>query len=102
MKLSLESLRIPAVLSLFLCLFANNISSQIVSDDILKVIHFRSVGPTRQSGRFVDFAVYEKKPSVFYAALASGGLWKTVNNGITFTSVFDNAGVISIGDIAVD
>jgi photosystem II stability/assembly factor-like uncharacterized protein len=76
--------------------------SQIVGEDILKSVHYRNVGPTRQSGRFVDFAVYDKKPSVFYAALASGGLWKTINNGITFEPVFDNNGTISIGDIAID
>jgi photosystem II stability/assembly factor-like uncharacterized protein len=85
-----------------LIMFVSQAVSQIVGDDILNAVHWRSVGPTRQSGRFVDFAVYDKKPSVFYAALASGGLWKTVNNGITFESVFDNSGVISIGDIAVD
>jgi photosystem II stability/assembly factor-like uncharacterized protein len=83
-------------------LYVSQAASQIVSEDILKPVHYRSVGPTRQSGRFVDLAVYEKKPSVFYAALASGGLWKTVNNGITFEPVFDQNGVISIGDIAID
>jgi hypothetical protein len=85
-----------------LSLFIGKTFSQIVGDDILKAVHYRSIGPTRQSGRFVDFAVYDKKPSVFYAALASGGLFKTVNNGITFEPVFDNEGVISIGDIAID
>jgi hypothetical protein len=85
-----------------LCLIAGKAASQIVSEDILKAVHYRSIGPTRQSGRFVDFAVYDKNPAVFYAALASGGLWKTVNNGITFESIFDNEGVISIGDIAID
>ena len=57
--------------------FSNGIASQIVGEEILKSVHYRSIGPTRQSGRFVDFAVYEKKPSIFYAAMASGGLWKT-------------------------
>ena len=58
--------------------FSNRIASQIVGEDILKTVHYRSIGPTRQSGRFVDLAVCEKKPSVFYAAMASGGLWKTI------------------------
>jgi photosystem II stability/assembly factor-like uncharacterized protein len=83
-------------------LLSIEVSSQVVGDDILNAVRYRSVGPTRESGRFVDFAVYDKRPAVFYAALASGGLLKTVNNGITFESVFDNAGVISIGDIAID
>jgi photosystem II stability/assembly factor-like uncharacterized protein len=104
MKLSLSNriFRIVVFVSLILFLVIRNSVSQIVGDEILKTVHYRSIGPTRQSGRFVDFAVYEKKPSVFFAAMASGGLWKTVNNGITFDPVFDNEGVISIGDIAVD
>jgi photosystem II stability/assembly factor-like uncharacterized protein len=69
--------------------------------NVLKGLNFRSIGPTRQSGRFVDFAVPDGKPNTFYAATASGGLWKTENNGQTFESLFENEKVFSIGDIAV-
>ena len=37
-----------------------------------------------------------------YAATASGGLWKTVNNGQSWNSLFDNENIISIGAVAVD
>jgi photosystem II stability/assembly factor-like uncharacterized protein len=76
--------------------------SQSVGSEILGAANYRSIGSTRHGGRFVDFAVYEKNPAIFYAALASGGLWKTVNNGLTFEPVFDDQGVICIGDVAVD
>ena len=69
--------------------------------DVLKGVDFRSIGPTRQSGRFVDFAVPVQQPRTFYAATGSGGLWKTTNNGQSFEPVFDNEKVISIGDVAV-
>ncbi len=69
--------------------------------DVLKGLNFRSIGPTRQSGRFVDFAVPNGQPNTFYAASASGGLWKTENNGQTFEPLFDHEKVFSIGDIAV-
>jgi photosystem II stability/assembly factor-like uncharacterized protein len=69
--------------------------------DVLKGLSYRSIGPTRQSGRFVDFAVPAQQPNTFYAATGSGGLWKTVNNGQTFEPIFDNEKVFSIGDIAV-
>ncbi len=62
---------------------------------------FREIGPTAQGGRFVDYAVVEATPRIFYAATASGGLWKTESHGVTFTSVFDNEKVISIGAVAV-
>jgi photosystem II stability/assembly factor-like uncharacterized protein len=53
------------------------------------------------SGRVTDFAVYEPNPSVYYVAAAHGGLWKTTNNGVTFTAEFQDQGLMSIGDVAV-
>jgi photosystem II stability/assembly factor-like uncharacterized protein len=69
--------------------------------ELLKTLEYRSIGPTQQSGRFVDFAVPIQRPNTFYAASASGGLWKTENNGQTFEPLFDNEKVFSIGDVAV-
>ena len=90
-------------LSLAVCLMLIPDSfAQKLGEEILGKVHYRSIGPTRQGGRYVDFAVVGDKPSVFYAALASGGVWKTINNGQTFTSIFDDAGAISVGDIAAD
>lgn len=75
--------------------------SQTLDEGMLKNIDYREIGPTRQSGRFVDFAVVAQDPKIFYAATASGHLWKTVNNGITFEPLFENENVFSIGDVAV-
>ncbi|MCJ7581895.1 MAG: hypothetical protein MUP98_15360, partial [Candidatus Aminicenantes bacterium] len=74
---------------------------QKANEDALKSMNYRNIGPTRQSGRFVDFAVPEQEPYTFYAATGSGGLWKTTNNGQTFEPIFDYENVFSIGDIAV-
>lgn len=76
--------------------------AQSIPDNVIDKLHFRSIGPTRQGGRYVDYAVVEKNPKVFYSATASGGLWKTVNNGISFFPIFDNESVVSIGDVTVD
>lgn len=62
---------------------------------------FRNIGPATPSGRVDDFAVLESNPSVFYVAGATSGVWKTVNNGTTFTPVFDSEGSGSVGDIAI-
>ena len=64
-------------------------------------LKFRSIGPAAPSGRIDDFAVFEKNPAVFYVASATGGLWKTVNYGTTFTPVFEKEAVSSIGDVAI-
>ena len=75
--------------------------AQTLSEQDLAVFNYRSIGPTSQSGRFVDFAVPLQQPGTFYAASASGHLWKTENYGLTFQALFDNEAVYSIGDIAV-
>jgi len=75
---------------------------QLKSGSIINNIPFESVGPTVMSGRIADVAVYEADPSHFYVAFASGGLWKTENNGTSFTPLFDKEAVMTIGDIAVN
>jgi photosystem II stability/assembly factor-like uncharacterized protein len=64
-------------------------------------LRFREIGPASPSGRIDDFAVLESNPAVFYVASATGGLWKTVNNGTTFEAQFTNETTSSIGDIAI-
>ncbi len=63
---------------------------------------FRSIGPAVTSGRVIAFAVDPTDRAKYYVAVASGGVWKTVNAGTTFTPVFDNEGAFSIGAIALD
>ncbi|MGE5500086.1 MAG: WD40/YVTN/BNR-like repeat-containing protein [Syntrophothermus sp.] len=65
-------------------------------------LKFRSVGPAVTSGRIIDFAVNPKDRSQYYAAAASGGVWKTTNAGTTWTPVFDSEGSYSIGCITMD
>jgi photosystem II stability/assembly factor-like uncharacterized protein len=64
-------------------------------------LRFREIGPASPAGRIDDFAVLESNPAVFYVATATGGLWKTVNQGTTFNTVFDNETTSSIGDVAI-
>lgn len=63
---------------------------------------FRSIGPALTSGRVVDFAVNPDNKDEYYVASASGGVWKTTNNGITYEPVFDAEGSYSIGCITMD
>jgi photosystem II stability/assembly factor-like uncharacterized protein len=69
--------------------------------EFLKTLKPRSIGPANMSGRIVDLAVYEKRPSIMYVASASGGLWKTVNNGITFQPVFERESSVALGAVAL-
>ncbi|MEO2089922.1 MAG: glycosyl hydrolase, partial [Gemmataceae bacterium] len=64
--------------------------------------HLRSIGPAVTSGRVAAFAVHPKDRSHFYAAVASGGVWKTTNGGTTWTPVFDTEGSYSVGAVTLD
>ena len=70
-------------------------------DPILKRFVWRSIGPANMGGRVDDIAVNENSPSTFYVGFATGGIWKTTNNGTTWTPIFDKYPVSSIGDIAL-
>ncbi len=65
-------------------------------------LRFRSLGPAFTSGRVVAFAVDPNNASKYFVASASGGVWRTVNNGTTWTPVFDREGSYSIGWIVLD
>lgn len=69
---------------------------------LLNQVQFRNIGPAKTSGRVVDFAVDSENSSIYYAATAYGGVWKTVNNGTTFEPIFDRYGTQSIGCVALN
>ena len=60
------------------------------------------IGPQLMSGRVTDIAKPLDQPHTFYVATASGGLWKTTNEGTTWQAVFDDAPSGSTGAVAVD
>jgi photosystem II stability/assembly factor-like uncharacterized protein len=64
-------------------------------------LRFRNIGPATMGGRIDDFAVLESNPAIYYVATATGGLWKTMNNGTTWEVLFDDQEVVSIGDVAI-
>jgi photosystem II stability/assembly factor-like uncharacterized protein len=65
-------------------------------------LKFRSIGPAVSSGRISDFAVNPEKPWEYYVAVASGGVWKTINSGINWQPVFDDQPSFSIGCMTMD
>jgi photosystem II stability/assembly factor-like uncharacterized protein len=70
--------------------------------DGLKAIELRSLGPGLATGRIADVAIDPKNTDVWYVASAFGGLWKTVNRGITFDPIFDTYGSFTLCCVVVD
>ena len=54
------------------------------------------------SGRIADLAIDPTNENVWYVAVGSGGVWKTINAGTTFTPIFDDQPVYSIGCVTLD
>ena len=60
------------------------------------------VGPTNIGGRITDIDIHPNSPETIYLGAASGGVWKSVDNGTNWEYKFDGVNLISIGDIAID
>jgi photosystem II stability/assembly factor-like uncharacterized protein len=65
-------------------------------------LRFRAIGPAFTSGRVTGFAVDPNDGNHYFVAVASGGVWKTTNDGTSWTPVFDSQGSYSIGTVVLD
>ncbi len=103
-------LRSPVLICLFVFAPVRNIAaadtepkpSGALSASTFSGLKLRSIGPAVTSGRVVGFAMHPRDRRQYFVAVASGGVWKTVNAGTTWTPVFDNEGSYSIGTVVLD
>jgi len=86
----------------FIC-FSLNTNGQSAEQigKLYEKLKWRSIGPAVMGGRTVDIDVVEKEPWIIYAAIGPSGVWKSVNNGITWKPVFFKENTVSVGDIAI-
>ncbi len=101
---------LAAAIVFFTMLFQLNVTAQDNNDEkndplsekTFTGMKFRGIGPGLSSGRVSDLAVWEPEPNYFFAAAASGGVWKTTTGGTTWQPVFDDQGSYSIGCVEID
>ena len=94
MKRIINSLLIMILASL---LFNESIAQKkdtLLTSSTLSGIKLRSIGPAFMSGRIADIAVHPDNNNIWYVAVGSGGVWKTVNSGTTWESIFDGSRII--------
>ena len=89
------------LLSLFILLVALPLPAQD-APETLGGFKLRNVGPAFVAGRISDIAVHPKHENTWYVGVASGGVWKTKNAGITWKPIFDRQKVFAVGCITVD
>ncbi|MEM9058221.1 MAG: glycosyl hydrolase, partial [Pseudomonadota bacterium] len=65
-------------------------------------LELRNIGPALMSGRVADIAVHPEHRHVWYVAVGSGNLWKTVNAGTTWEPIFDDQSSYSVGAVTLD
>jgi photosystem II stability/assembly factor-like uncharacterized protein len=87
--------------ALCLLLWLSSVSVAQPKIDQFKALQFREIGPANMGGRIDDFAVVEHNTNIVYAATASGGVFKSIDSGISWKPVFDDQAVSSIGDVTV-
>jgi len=73
-----------------------------MNSSVFAGLKLRAVGPAVISGRIQSLAVNPKNRAHYYVGVASGGMWRTDNNGITWNPVFENEGSYSIGTVVMD
>ena len=61
----------------------------------------RHIGPALMSGRISDLEGHPTNPKILYVGTGGGGVWRSNDAGVTFTSIFDKY-IQSIGCIAID
>jgi|GEM_PF-266377 len=61
-----------------------------------------AAGPTNRPGRVSAVAVHLSDPNTIYAGTAQGGVFKSINQGQSWTPIFDDVGILPIGAIAID
>ena len=96
---------------LFLFFLSNNLangqSKRVSKKDIIKIsesnyesLKYRSIGPHR-GGRSSAVTGVAGKPNLFYFGSAGGGIWKTVDGGVTYENISDGFFGGSIGSVSV-
>jgi photosystem II stability/assembly factor-like uncharacterized protein len=103
----MKKLQAKIIFSIFF-LLSSFAKAQIGSEtDSIKNINlsglsFRSIGPAVTGGRVIDIAVNHLNHSEYFVASGHGSLWKTTNNGTTFSPVFDGNKAYAIGSVEID
>jgi photosystem II stability/assembly factor-like uncharacterized protein len=79
-----------------------SLPGQSIDTNLFNALKPRNIGPAGMSGRVTAIDAVIDDPNIIYIGTASGGVWKSTNGGLSFTPVFDDQPVSSIGAVAIN
>src|SRR5258708_8376230 len=85
--------------AVMLCVGSSIAAPRAQTPDAYAQLKFRYIGPV--GNRVVAVAGVPGDPNVYYVGAASGGIFKTTDNGAHWNAIFDDQSVSSIGSLAV-
>ena len=77
-------------------------ASAQIDPSLLAGMEARAIGPAGMSGRIASVTAVPSDPNVMYVGASTGGLWKSIDGGLTFEPIFDDQPVAAIGAVALD
>ena len=99
MEVRLSALRLSALLTLLFTL-SGGLQAQATGEDLVRSFRWRNIGPATMMGRVSSIDALNSDYRTVLIGSASGGVFKSTNAGNTWTSIFDDYGSQSIGDVA--
>jgi photosystem II stability/assembly factor-like uncharacterized protein len=88
------------LLTTLLALFSFASYAQL-DPELLAGMKARAIGPASMSGRVAAIDVVESDPDIIYVGAATGGVWKSVDGGLSFNPIFDDQPVAAVGAVAI-
>src|SRR4051812_28629957 len=96
--------RLSSAVAVFLLLAPSLATAQApfeLDSQTVAGFRWRNVGPANMMGRVSDVTGLPSPSKSLFVAAAAGGIWKSINNGVTWRPVFDNQKVVSMGVLAI-
>ena len=90
------------LVSYLLILVPSNLAANNVDADYFSGLKPRAIGPAGMSGRIACVDLVITNPKVMYVGTATGGIWKSINGGVTWSPIFEDQSTSSIGDLTID
>ena len=94
--------RVPLLRAVLITITTCAVVATTLPAQDLSSLPWRHIGPASFGGRIDDIEAVPNRPSTIFVGTAGGGVFRSVNNGTTWSPVFDRDGrSTSIGDIAI-